>query len=212
MKCEEVRVALLAGEDGSDQTAVEAHLAGCRECRAEQPVIERLRAMLASPSLWEAPSNDLVDRIVDSLQRHRESPNRLRRTSVAAAAAVLVVVAAVAGLGMLGTNTPDWTLELVTAEPAANAVALVDGWVTETGTRMVIEVSGIEEAPAGHYYEIWLTAPDGRHVSAGTFKGAGTVTAFAGVRRSDFPRVWITLESADGDLGPSSETYFDMPK
>jgi hypothetical protein len=76
---------------------------------------------------------------------------------------------------------------------------------------MVLLVEGLEPAPAGHYYEIWMTAPDGRHVSAGTFQGSGRVTASAGVRRSEFPRIWITLEEVGGDLGPSPETYFDMP-
>jgi hypothetical protein len=74
---------------------------------------------------------------------------------------------------------------------------------------MVLDIRGIEDAPSGSYYEIWMTAPDGRHISAGTFSGSGRVTAFAGVRRADYPRIWITLETADDDLGPSPETYFD---
>lgn len=214
MKCEDVRAALLAGDiDAPEHMAVEAHLAGCRACRADQPLIDRLRAVLASPSLWEEPSSDLGDRIVGSLQRRRESPDRIRVGRwVAAAAAVLVLAATGFGLMQLGSAAPDWTLDLAAVEPLPNAVAVVDGWATDTGTRMVVEVTGIEKAPEGHYYEIWLTAPSGRHVSAGTFTGPGTVTAFAGVRRADFPRVWITLESVGGDLGPSSETYFDTPE
>jgi anti-sigma factor RsiW len=213
VKCEDVRAALLAGDtDAPEHMAVEAHLAGCRACRADQPVIDRLRTVLASPSLWEEPSSDLGDRIVGSLQLRRESPDRVRVGRwVAAAAAVLVLTATGFGLVRFGSAAPDWTLDLAPVEPLPNAVAVVDGWVTDTGTRMVVEISGIDEAHDGHYYEIWLTAPDGRHVSAGTFTGPGTVTAFAGVRRADFPRLWITLESVDGELGPSSETYFDTP-
>jgi hypothetical protein len=74
---------------------------------------------------------------------------------------------------------------------------------------MVLDITGIGDAPTGFYYEIWMTAKDGRHISAGTFNGSGRVTAFAGVRRADYPRIWITLEAADDDLGPSPETYFD---
>lgn len=214
MRCEDVRAALLAGDtDAPEQMAVEAHLAGCRACRADQPFIDRLRTVLASPSLWEEPASDLGDRIVGSLQQRRDSADSVRVGSwVAAAAAVLVLVATGYGLTRFGSSAPDWTVDLALVEPLPNAVAVVDGWVTDTGTRMVIEISGINEAPDGHYYEIWLTALDGRHVSAGTFTGPGTVTAFAGVRRADFPRLWITLESVDGELGPSSETYFDTPK
>ena len=214
MKCEDVRAALLVGDfDAPERMAIEAHLAGCRACRADQPLITRLRAVLASPSLWEEPSSDLGDRILGSLQRRRESPKRVRVGSwVAAGAAVMVLIATGFGLTRLGSATPDWTLDLAVVEPLPNAVAGVDGWVTDTGTRMVLEISGIDEAPDGHYYEIWMTAPDGRHVSAGTFTGPGTVTAFAGVRRADFPRLWISLESIDGELGPSSKTYFDTPE
>jgi anti-sigma factor RsiW len=214
VKCEDVRATLLAGEtDAPERMAVEAHLAGCRACRSDQPLIDRLRTVLASPSLWEEPSSDLGDRIVRSLQRRRESPDRVRVGRwAAAAAAALVLTATGFGLMRFGSAAPDWTLDLALVEPVPNAVAVVDGWVTDTGTRMVIEISGIDEAPDGHYYEIWLTALNGRHVSAGTFTGPGTVTAFAGVRRADFPRLWITLESVDGELGPSSETYFDTPK
>jgi hypothetical protein len=98
---------------------------------------------------------------------------------------------------------------MVSTAEAGNGAVVVQGWLTGQGTRMVLDVSGIEEASPGTYYEIWLTGPDGRHVSAGTFKGPGRVTAFAGVRRADFPRIWITLEPVDGELGPSSTTYFD---
>lgn len=216
MSCEEVRAALLAG---ANNDVISAHLAGCRACRAEQPVIGRLRTVLSSPSLWEEPSPDLEDRIISTLQNQRREhdPSRSRADShrirrAAAATAVAVVVAAVGvGLTAIGPGPPDWSLDLAVVEPELGATALIDGWATDTGTRMVLEIAGIEEAPSGHYYEIWLTAPDGRHVSAGTFSGPGTITAFAGVRRADFPRVWITLESEDGDLGPSRETYFDTP-
>lgn len=223
MKCEEVRAALLAG---TENDAINAHLAGCRACRAEQPVMSRLRTVLSSPSLWEEPAPDMADRIVSTLRSQREEPDPPRfrkgslrsrtdslrsRTGAAVAAAVVVVAAAGFGLTRLGPGAPDWTLDLAVIDPQPGAMAVIDGWATDTGTRMVLEIAGIEEAPSGHYYEIWLTAPDGRHVSAGTFSGPGTITAFAGVRRADFPRVWITLEAEDGDQGPSSETYFDTP-
>jgi hypothetical protein len=29
------------------------------------------------------------------------------------------------------------------------------------------------------------------------------------VKRSEFPRIWITLEEMGDDLGPSPTTYFD---
>jgi len=76
---------------------------------------------------------------------------------------------------------------------------------------MVLEVWGLDPADDGSYYELWLTAPDGRHVSAGTFRDSGRFEVVAGVRRSDFPRIWVTLEPADDDPGPTSRTVLDLP-
>jgi hypothetical protein len=103
--------------------------------------------------------------------------------------------------------TPDWQFSLEGELPGASAQ--VEGWNAGPGTRMRFRIDGIDPAPEGHYYEIWMTAEDGRHISAGTFRDQGTVTVWAAVKRSEFPRIWITLEAMDGDLGPSPNAYFD---
>jgi hypothetical protein len=118
----------------------------------------------------------------------------------------LISIGAVAFLGQ-----PDWRLDLVATEKAPAATAEVVGWNTDTGTRMEIIISGLNPAPSGFYYEIWMTAPDRRHVSAGTFRGSGTVSVWSAVSRAEFPRLWITLEPADGDTAISGETVLDSP-
>src|SRR5690606_28193477 len=104
---------------------------------------------------------------------------------------------------------PDWAMDLEAMPAAPGASARVRGWNMDHGTRMVFEVDGLDPTGPDAYYEIWLTAPDGRHVSAGTFRMSGRFEVMAGVRRSDFPRIWITRERADDDPGPFSETVFD---
>ena len=211
MKCEEARAALLSG---TDIEPAQQHLATCRSCRSELPMLAKHRSTLASNSLWEEPSPDLVDRIVQSVRgdnpaepERRHPPRRMATLLSAVAAAILI---ALAGTGIATRAlAADWEVTLVTNQEAPEASAVIRGWSTERGTRMVLDIVGLDDAPAGHYYEIWMTAEDGRHVSAGTFNGSGRVTAFAGVRRGDFPRIWITLEAADDDLGPSPDTYFD---
>jgi hypothetical protein len=213
MKCEEARAALLGGElDAAEQKALESHLSGCRACRAQKPVLERMRSLISSPSLWEEASPELGDRIVGAIDSRKEKASQPRMSWRAAAAAVLVLGLGGFGLAQLARSEPDWTINLATLAPLPDAMAVVEGWRTSSGTRMIVEVSGIAQAPVGFYYEIWMSSPDGRHISGGSFTGPGTVTAFAGVRRSDFPRVWITLEEIGGDLGPSRQTYFDMPE
>lgn len=208
MTCDEVRALVLSGEEES----VESHLVACAACRNQVSEWRRWRSFLAEPSLWEEPPPNLLDKLVTATSRRPVSPPGRGRTAgsrqgweawVAAAALAILM----ASYGLAETLSPDWSFEM-TAN-IAGASAMVDGWNAETGTRMRFRIAGIEAAPPDHYYEIWLTAPDGRHVSAGTFRNAGTVEAWAAVRRADFPRIWITLEAVDHDLGPSPDTYFD---
>jgi hypothetical protein len=124
--------------------------------------------------------------------------------SAAAVAAVLLATVAVVRI-----NAPDWQTTLVATELAPGATAVVSGWNTATGTRLEIDVSGVPEVGPDSYYEIWMTAPDRRHVSAGTFRGPGHVYAWSGVTRAEFPRIWITLEPTDGDESLSGETVLD---
>lgn len=213
MKCDEARAAMLSG---SDVEPVSQHLATCRLCRSEQPIWAKLRSTLASHSLWEEPPPDLADRIVRAvggeIERSRaETRSRLGRgrTAVIAVLAMTTLIALTGTLLATRSLSADWEMTLIATEESPDASAVIRGWSTARGTRMVVDIVGIDDAPIGSYYEIWMTAPDGRHISAGTFTGSGRVTAFAGVRRADYPRIWITLELANDDLGPSRETYFD---
>jgi hypothetical protein len=133
-------------------------------------------------------------------------PPRAKRLIPVTASAV--VVAVIAGAGILGARRPDWTIEIEGTELAPAAVATASGWNAETGTRIVLDVEGLEPAPPGQHYELWLTR-ESVHVSAGTFTGPGRVEMWAGVRRSDYPRLWITLEPADQYTGPSNQTVLD---
>jgi anti-sigma factor RsiW len=201
---------------GSDVEPVRQHLATCQICRSEQPMWAKLSSTLSSHSLWEEPSSDLSERILQTVrgQDERSHPAKRpqpehQRTALFAGVAVTLLIALAGTFFATRSLSADWEMTLASSEELPEATALIRGWSTSMGTRMVLDINGIEDAPSGSYYEIWMTAPDGRHISAGTFSGSGRVTAFAGVRRADYPRIWITLETADDDLGPSPETYFD---
>ena len=213
MRCEETRAAMLSG---SDVEAVRQHLASCQVCTSEQPMWARLSSTLSSHSLWEEPPPDLSERILLTVRGHdersradRKTQPEHQRTVLLAGVAVTLLIALAGTLFATRSLSADWEMTLATSEERPEATAVIRGWSTSLGTRMVLDIRGIDDAPSGSYYEIWMTASDGRHISAGTFSGSGRVTAFAGVRRADYPRIWITLETADDDLGPSPETYFD---
>ncbi len=206
MNCEELQARLLAGEP----VAAEGHLASCAACRSAVPDLEALRQRLADPALWEEPSPELGDRVVEMVvgAAGDRRPVRSRRWIPVWVAAVGTVAAALV-VGVVRPGAPDWELELRATASGSVAVAQVAGWNTDAGTRMELEVEGLRRVGPDAYYELWLTSPDGRHVSAGTFRGPGEVTLWAGVRRADYPRIWVTLEPADGNPAPSGETVLD---
>jgi hypothetical protein len=207
MTCEECQARLLAGEV-DDQVA--SHLGACAACRRGRSGLEALRQRLADPMLWEEPSSGLEDQVVAAVaaQRTPLGHRSSRRWWTVAAAAV----AALAALALFASRAPnpDWRVTLAATAAAPQARASVDGWNTDTGTRMVLRVEGLTPLRDGSFYEVWLTAPDGRHISAGGFRGPGTVTVWAGVPRSEFPRIWVTIEPSDGDPAPSGVTVLDM--
>jgi hypothetical protein len=167
---------------------------------------ERIRSILSSEAVWVEPSSEFEQRI-EQLAKSQVEVRRRRRLRlwlpVAAAVTTLVV-------GTLVTfNRPDWQMNLAGTTQAPGATAVVSGWSQGEGTRLQLDVEGLPDAPEGSYYEIWLTSADDLHVSGGTFKGDGSLTAMVGVRRGDFPRIWITIEQIDENEEPSSDTVLD---
>ena len=207
MNCEEFQARYLAGELPGGNGG---HLASCASCRAATPGLDHLRARLREQVLWEEPGPDLVDRVVAAVAVEAR-PQRLaaRRPRRLAWAAVAVAIAVVAVGGWMRAGAPDWEVDLAATDRAPFAVAHVLGWNTEYGTKMRLEVEGLDPLGDDAYYEVWLTAPDGRHVSAGTFRGSGEIVLWAGVRRAEFPRIWVTWEPTDDDPAPSGWTVLD---
>lgn len=163
---------------------------------------------LDDDALWVAPGADLETSIMAAIADDgRGTPSEVRSiwsarslrwlVPLAAAAAALVVF-----VTSTGTPEPDWTVALGATDAAPGASGVVSGWNEDSGTRIEVDVAGLEPAPDGFVYELWFSAED-VHVSAGTFRGDGAdAVLWAGVARADYPRVWITLEALDDDPGP----------
>lgn len=205
MTCDELQARYLAE---GPETAWEAHLGGCEACRVARPDLDGLRRRLSDPGLWQWPDPALESRVVASIAgapHAGDAPARSRRAwAIAAVAALLTIL-----VGVVGASTrPDWEvgLEAVAAPPGASAV--MHGWNTESGTRLRLEIEGIDSLEQGSYYEIWLTSADGSHVSAGTFRSGGTIDAWVAVTRADFPRIRVTVGTGS-DPGPSARVVFD---
>ena len=129
---------------------------------------------------------------------HRSGRGWWLASGIAAALVLIVLVAAALSTADHG---PDWEVALLPTDVAPQASARVLGWNTGGGTRLYVELEGLEPAPEGFVYQLWFTRDD-QHISAGTFTGGEGIEMWVGVRRGDFPRLWITLEPLDSDPGP----------
>ncbi len=207
MTCDDFRAAFLAGDLGD---AHFAHLSSCEPCRAEQGPLADSAGALADEDLWQEPRLGLADRVVAAVEGATRPPRRRLVGWIAAAAAVALVVAGGVGWRAL-PDRADWEVELFATARAPAASATVRGWNTGGGTRLAIDAAGLDPAPDGFVYELWFTAGD-VHVSAGTFADVEDVAGWVGVRRGDYPRLWITLEALDGHPGPSPTTVLDTQR
>ncbi len=169
--------------DEEQRTALQAHLDGCEECRAEVRELEPVAAALAEvdPRLFETeeprPPADLLERTLsrveqarqteDELQRRRRN-RLLRRSAFAAVAAALLIAIGSFALVPKITGPPLEPVAFSETPPGVEAEAnLIDHtWGTET----ILVVSGLED---GKTYELALRNEDGASVPSGAFIGTG---------------------------------------
>lgn len=218
MNCEDFRVAFLSGDSDVDD---DFHLASCATCRKLVDRLTVVRSALEDPSVWEEPPPELADRVAGLLPARQEpaapaapaaaadaagTPPRRRWWMMVAA----VIVAFLVGMGVMTArmNRPDWEVAMPGTELAPDAMATVQGWRVNEGTRLVMTVEGLDPAPPGHHYEFWLSNEE-EHISAGTFVAGNRVEMTSAVGRRNYPRLWVTIEAADGDSSPSWVTVLD---
>jgi hypothetical protein len=208
MRCDEFQAAVLAD---TESPATLEHEHTCSRCRAGAPHMRSLRQTITDSDVWEEPSAELRGDVVAAVAN--ESRLRRRRSGRVArwVPAVAALIAGVVGFGafLLLQDPPDWEVAIDGAGPAPLASGTVAGWNTESGSRMILDVEGLDPAPPGFVYELWLSAGP-RHISAGTFvEATSDLELWAGVSRRDYPRVWVTLEPLDGDESLSGQTVLD---
>jgi anti-sigma-K factor RskA len=185
--------------DAHEEHEVEDHLQICASCRREALELrlahERLTDLARS---FEAPSDDLKERVVAGIPR-REARRRISRWLVAAAAAVLCVLAVIGAV-----RTPDLfggealasaNLAPTGRAPDAGGVVSVQG--SGENVKMRLEAWGLPPCKSEQYYELWLVEGDER-VSAGSFtvgqSGRVEVTLNAPTFAASYPQVGVTAE------------------
>nr|WP_275889295.1 zf-HC2 domain-containing protein [Nakamurella flavida] len=168
--------------DDRERTAVQAHLDGCADCRAELDEIAPVVAALAGLDADRvhapaAPPPELGENILASVRTATRERNRSRWVRRAGGGAL--IAAALVGVFVLGVNVRP----VVPAAPPVIALQLQDvasgvqadaGLVRHTwGTELKLQASGLA---AGGAYTVTFVREDGGTVPGGTFLGTGTAT------------------------------------
>lgn len=176
--------------DADERWAYETHLAECERCREELTSCWETTEALAIAAAGPTPNPELRDRILTAARAEAQVvvplESRRRRAVLpvlGAAAAIAAVVALAVGLwaSQLSGDLDDARLAFererqaaaVLADPGARTVALEAGdgrLVVDDGGRAVLVLDGLDPAPTGKTYELWIF--EGENASpAGLFPG-----------------------------------------
>lgn len=185
-----------------ERVALEAHLDGCAECRAElaelKPVATALAAAdpehLGTPP---APPAELADRVFERVRTVRRLHHRRRwalRIGAGVAAAVIAISIAVVVRPAPKPQKEDVAFTTVPAGVVAKATL----YKRAPGVEVWLQVRGLE---TGKTYSLWVERTDGEHVDCGTFyalPGTEHVVLPSNVKRVDAVAIGV-----DDELGHS---------
>ncbi|AGL14075.1 transmembrane anti-sigma factor [Actinoplanes sp. N902-109] len=183
--------------DAEQNRAVEEHIAGCDDCRAEVRALQEwTMALEAVPEamLLDGPPDDadlLLQRTLRQI-RTESAGSRHRRTALVGAAAAVIVAAAVVTGGALGRSTaddrrtalPSATQSQVTAAPGTRTATGVDA---TTGARLTVAVTpapgwvrvkaAVAGIPQGERCRLEVVDTNGRVTLAGSWVVSATGAA-----------------------------------
>jgi anti-sigma-K factor RskA len=199
--------------DEDERREYEDHLARCERCREDISRFSDTAGALAYAVETPAPSPALRERILDEARRERRVVVPMRRPRIVMSAAAGIAAAIAIGIGiwaasLSGELDRTRTALDVLADPAARSLELEGAAgrlvVGEDG-RAALVVRGLEPAPAGKTYEIWVI--EDRPRPAGLFDEPGEVVLLDR-RVPEDATVAVTVEDDGGVDAPTSQPVF----
>jgi hypothetical protein len=176
--CREWREALGAHALGQlpeeERAALEAHLEGCRECRAELESLAGVAQLLplADPQHFDAapvPPASLADRVAATIRAERRAQRRRRwRLGFALSGATAAVAAAALALFVFpggGNSAPEQQIAFRSLPPGLQISATLEPHAY--GTEIHMYVKG---APSGTLCRVFVRGPNGVRQPAGSFR------------------------------------------
>jgi len=212
--------------DPDERRTYEAHLPDCARCREELASFWSVAESLAVGASGATPSPELRTRILAGARAEPQvvvplEPRR-RRLTVPILSATAAVAASVAiGLGIWAVHlSNDLSNErsatkrqrevaTILADPQAQTISLAKGTgklVVARDGRAALALAGLDPAPAGKTYEVWVIAGQAPPVPSGLFagrEGADLVGVERMVGTGDV--VAVTLEKAGGANAPTTQ-------
>ena len=172
---EQLGALALGGLDEAERAAVQAHLEGCSECRAEADALAPVALALqrVDPEHLEHPQRPpahLARRVMAGVRRERRE-RRQRRTRMGlafAGAAAAVVVAIVVASSLLGGGRSSTHVQTVSFNTGRSGLELNAALAPRAwGTEVHMYVHG---ARRGSLCHVWVRRSGGGRLAAGSFR------------------------------------------
>lgn len=187
LACRQVRlelgVYLVGAITAADRDAVDSHLTGCADCRAELAALAGLPALLGRGPAAEAAASRLgrepvaaPHQLLQTLLRRATCLRQRRRlrTRLAAAAAITAIAAGGAAAAVFALDqpqerlsaavAPQWARTVQETNPRTHASATIRYSARPWGMVVDVQVSGI---PAGTRCELEVVSAGGQEIPSG---------------------------------------------
>jgi hypothetical protein len=179
-------------------------------------------ALLADPTMWDSPGDDLSDRIVSAISSESVNASAaytappgshgrrswVRPALLGAAAAIAFLFGGLVLLsGLSGVEDVDsFSAELVPTGLTDDQSGAITVTSFDSGLRIELDAASLPRRDNGSFYAGWLKTVDGDLFPVGTFHDGVEVTLWAGVELERVEMFTITLEAAagPGDAGQGS--------
>ena len=228
--CAEVRLSLgayvLGALDPADRSRVDAHLAGCPDCRDELASFAALPGLLGRVSRSEVetepvdPGPQLLERLLGAAAAERRHDRR-RRLLTSVAAGVIVLAAIGVTVGVTQTRHPSSTTAAAASgtsqtftatNPQNHVQATITEWKKGWGSSVDVSVVGVTADLAGPSCQLIAVGPDGKtDVAASWSAPAAGYTGLSKVNASGSTALAAKDISAFKVVGSDGKTLVLVP-